>query len=73
MRRRVTGERESEGGADRSASPQLHSHFYPHSPIFAVLHIADFALHAVLRLAPDTAGRPVLAGLRPLFPRRAYS
>lgn len=26
--------------------------------MFAVLHIADFALHAVLRNEPDTAGRP---------------
>lgn len=26
--------------------------------MFAVLHLADFALHAVLRTAPDIAGRP---------------
>ena len=27
--------------------------------MFAVLHIADFALHAVLRTAPDLAAQPV--------------
>jgi protein ImuB len=29
-----------------------------HFPVFAVLHIADFALHAVLRNEPDVAHRP---------------
>ena len=27
--------------------------------MFSVLHIADFALHAVLRTAPDLAAQPV--------------
>lgn len=33
----------------------------PATPVFAVLHIADLALHAILRLEPEAAGRP--AGL----------